>query len=165
MRSSTLSVPALAMLALLALLASPALAQVVETAPGRFTCTAPAGQFAHAELRPFAHANAIGGRIRFIHARRHLQWPAAASLLFVLEDGRSAGVYVYARRADERTLGVSLKHPSTGNPRPFAFVPRNRLVTVSAVLDEEGFLTVSSGRSSLQSLIGKARLVRRELHC
>jgi len=152
-------------LAMLGLAAAPAFAEVTETAPGRFTCTAPAGAFAHAELRPFAHANAIGGQIRFIGAERHLVWPAAASLLFVLEDGRTAGVYVYARRADQRTLGVSLKLPSVANPRPFAFVPRNRILTVSATLDDDGFLTVSGGRQSLQALIGKARMVRREMHC
>jgi hypothetical protein len=162
MRAATLSSLALAMLGLAA---QPCFAQITETSPGHYSCTSPAGHATVAELRPFAHPNAIGAQIRFVETRRHLERPATAGLLFVLDDGRAAGVIVYAREEDARSLIVSVKLPESQTPRPFAFVPSNRILTIAAILDDDGTLTVRSGGQSMQWRIGPAHLVRREMQC
>jgi hypothetical protein len=152
-------------LAMLGLCVQPCFAQITETSPGHFTCTAPAGHAISAELRPFAHPNAIGAQIRFVAPQRHLQYPPGVSLGFVLDDGRWAGIVVQSRPADARSLAVALKAPESPEAQYFAFLPSNRILTIATTLDEDGTLTARSGGQALQWRLGPVHMVRRIMQC
>ena len=148
-----------------ALCAAPCVAQVTETSPGHYSCAAESGQSASAEIRPFAHMNAIGAQIRFVAPRRHLEFPATASLRFVLNDGRRTGIVVQVWPANARILVLGIKVPGSPEPELFMFVPSNRILTIATILDEDGTLTVRSGGRSMQWRVGPVHMVRREMQC
>lgn len=144
----------------------PATAQFVEISPGRFTCSAPQGQFVRHDIRRYAEGRRIAGQIRFRATRRDARWSGAGALLFELEGGGVAGAYVNTVADNPDRLGVTIKYRGNPSPTPIvAFVPIGEAVSLTVTLDAAGLLTVTAGGRSRSASIGPVTIVRSAAHC
>jgi len=133
----------LAAASVLAAASAPA-AIIVEQAPGRLTCTAPAGRFESRILASLAEGKRIAGRIRLLAAEGDSRWLPAAGFLFGTPRQRgSAGVQLILIPGDSDRLTAGLRVPNEVRPIGMGQVPAREWIPVSVSLSNAGRLEVA----------------------
>lgn len=106
--------------------------------------------------------------MRLLSDQSHPVWVGSAGLLFEYTGKRWAGVTVSTMPSDKEYLYVRAIDMGPGRrwrQVDVARVARNQWVSVRAVLDQKGYLAVTTGNYSKRIKIGPRPVVRSVVHC
>ena len=83
-------------------------AEIVETAPGRLTCSASAGQYERIDISRFFSGNRLTGRFRFVAGTDDHSRAPVAGYIIRFHNGEAIEVHVLADPRNPRRLDIQV---------------------------------------------------------